>query len=228
MSGDGDKLYLEFKGSCLKLDKSKFSLIETKSVVSVVRMYIDYEITKYNAVSNYPTLEKCLFGAIKLTKNPDIDKCKYSGYGIGFDRKGKFSFGNRYGHNVIIFGVDMSSSVHANNKTKDISVLGEGITQELCHTTLNNKKFCLSLHYNGANSYLFVNGTAIIKLFKKESELIEYALCLGNISGDFFVDNMLKTGLNGRNYEFSVDYRAIEIDDILDIHKYQVEKNNIK
>ena len=76
------KLYLEFKGSCLKLDKSKFSLIETKSVVSVVGMYIDYEITKYNAVSNYPTLEKCLFGAIKLTKNPDIEKYKYSGYGI--------------------------------------------------------------------------------------------------------------------------------------------------
>ena len=77
-----------------------------------------------------------MFGAVKITKNPDIDKYKYSGYGIVFDRKGKFSFGSGYDHNTILFGVDMSSSVHANNKTKNILVLGERFTQGLEDTTI--------------------------------------------------------------------------------------------
>ena len=130
-------------------------------------------------ISRYPTLENCLFGAVSLTKNVDIDEYKYSGYGIGFDRKRTFSVDSGFGRKCIIFGVDMSSSVNVDNKKKDIVILGEGPTQGLDGTTLtsekkysinfteNNKKFCLSLHYNGANSYLFVNGTEIIKLNKK-------------------------------------------------------------
>ena len=81
-----------------------------------------------------------MFGAVKITKNPDIDKYTYSGYGIGFDRKGKFSFGNGYGHNTIIFRVDTSSSVHANNKTNNVLVLGEGFTQGLDNTTIYAEK----------------------------------------------------------------------------------------
>ena len=69
-----------------------------------------------------------MFGSVKLTKNPDIDKYKYSGYGIGFDRREEFSFGDGFGQNVIIPGADMSSSVLANNKTKNILVLGKGFT----------------------------------------------------------------------------------------------------
>ena len=64
------------------------------------------------------TLENRLLGEVKLTKNPDIDKYNYSGYGMGFNRKGKFSFSNGFGQNVIVFGLDMSSSVHINNKKK--------------------------------------------------------------------------------------------------------------
>ena len=94
--------------------------------------------------------------------------------------------------------------------------------------TEHNKKFCLSLHYNGANSYLFVNGTEIIKFKAKDSEIVAYPLCLGNISKDFSVDNMKKTGLNGYVYDFSVDYDAIAVNDILDIHKYLIKKHNIK
>ena len=180
-----------------------------------------------------------MFSAVKLTKNPDIDKYKYSGYGVGFDRKGKFSFGDGFGRNVIIFGVEMSSSVHVDNNKKDILILGEGITQGLDDTALttekkysinftkNNKKFCLSLHYNGASSYLFVNGTEIIKFKAKDSEIVAYPLYLGNISKDFSVTNMLNTGLYGYIYDFSVDYDAIAVEDILDIHKYLMEKNNI-
>ena len=136
----------------------------------------------------------------------------------------------------------MSSSVHANNNTKSILVLGEGFTQGLDDTTLyaeakcsinfskTNKKFCLSLHYNGADSYSFVNGTEIIKFKAKDSEIRRNtnSLSLGNISKDVFIDNMLKTGLNGYVFDFSVNYDAIKVDDILDIHKYLVKKNNIK
>ena len=83
----------------------------------------------------------------------------------------------------------------------------------------------MRLHYNGANSYLFVNGTEIHKFKAKDSETAASLLSLGNISKDFSVDNMKKTGLNGYVYDFSVDYDAIAVDDILDIHKYLMEKN---
>ena len=76
------------------------------------------------------------------------------------------------------------------------------------------------MHYNGANSYLFVNGTEIIKFKAKDSEIKAYPLCLGNISKDFSVDNMKRTGLKGYVYDFSVDYNANAITDILAIHKY--------
>ena len=90
-----------------------------------------------------------------------------------------------------------------------------------------NEKICLSLPYNGANSYLFVNGTEMYKFKAKDSEIVTTSLCLGNISKDFSVDNMKKTGLNGYVYDFSVDYDAIAVDDILDIHKYLMKKNGI-
>ena len=67
---------------------------------------------------------------------------------------------------------------------------------------MNRKKFCLSLHYNGSNSYLFVNGTEIVKLKAKDWKIVALPLCLGNISKGFSIDNMIKTGLNG--YDFSV------------------------
>ena len=93
--------------------------------------------------------------------------------------------------------------------------------------TNKNTKFCLSLHYNGANSYLFVNGTEIIEFKAIDSEILAYSLCLGNISKDWSQDNMKKTGFNGYIYNFSSDYNAIAVSDILDIHKYLMKKNKI-
>ena len=85
---------------------------------------------------NYPTLQNFLSGAVKLNKNANIDKYKYSGYGIIFDRRVSFEFlSGGFGCNVIIFGADMSSSVHFDNNKKDILVLGEGRTQGLDGTT---------------------------------------------------------------------------------------------
>ena len=181
-----------------------------------------------------------MFEAVTLTRNADINLYKYLGYGLGFDRKGQFSFGNGFGRNVIIFGADMGYFVHVDSNKKDILVLGQGPTQEFDGTTLtaekfysinfteNNKKFCLSLHYNSDSTYLFVNGKEVIKFKANDSEIVAIPLCLGNISKGFSVDNMKKTGLNGYVYDFSVDYDAIAVDDILDIHKYLMEKNNIK
>ena len=174
-----------------------------------------------------------------MTKHVDIDQYKYSEYGIGFDRKGEFSRGNGFGRYVIILGEDMSSSVHGNNKTKNILVLGKDFIQGLDNTTIyaeklysanftkTNTKFCLSLHYNGANSYLFINVTESHKFKAKDSEIVATPICLGIISKDFSVDNMKKTGLNRDVYDFSADYDAIAVDDILEIYKYLMEKDNI-
>ena len=93
--------------------------------------------------------------------------------------------------------------------------------------TVTNKKFCLHLHYNDANSYLFVNGTEIYKFKAKDSKIVPSPLCLGNISTDWTADNMKKTGFTGYIYDFSVDYDAIAVSDILDIHKCLIEKNGI-
>ena len=93
--------------------------------------------------------------------------------------------------------------------------------------TVLRKKFCLSLHCNGANSYLFVNGREVYKFKAKDSEIVVGPMCLGNISKDWSVDNMKRTGFNGYVYDFSVNYDAIPVDDIKDIHKYLMKKNKV-
>ena len=92
---------------------------------------------------------------------------------------------------------------------------------------MTGKNFCLSLHYNGVNSYLFVNDTEIIKFKAKDSEIGATPLCLGNISKDWSVDDMKKTGLNGYVNDFSVDYDANAVDEKLDIPNYLIKKNDI-
>ena len=84
------------------------------------------------------------------------------------------------------------------------------------------------MHYDVANSHLFVKGVEIIKFKAKESDIVATPLCLGNISKDFSVDNMKKMGLNRFIYDFSVNYDVIAVDDILDIHKYLMKKHGIK
>ena len=89
------------------------------------------------------------------------------------------------------------------------------------------KSFCLRLHYNGENSYLFVNGTEIHGFKAKDSEIVATPLCLENISKVFSVNNTKKTGLNGYAYDFSINYNAIAADDIFGIHKYLMKKTII-
>ena len=139
---------------------------------------------------------------------------------------------------MLIFGADISTSIHIGNKKKDIIVLGRGPTQGLESTltaekmysinfTVTRNKFCLSLDYNGDNSYLFVNGTEICKFKAKDSEIVVSPLCLGNISKHWSTDNLKKTGFTGYVYDFSADYNAVTLDDITDIHKYLMKKKMI-
>ena len=163
-----------FNGSILR--QSEVSYTHEKAV----NIYIVNELSGSNSHSDDPTLKNCLFGAVTLTKNADIDKNGYSDYGIGSDRRSSFSFpGGGFGQKVLIFGADTSSSAHIDNKKKDILVLGKGSTQGLEHKliaekvhsisfTVTKKKLCLSLHYDGADSYLFVNGKEIVKFKAKD------------------------------------------------------------
>ena len=204
----------------------------------IVNIYIVYELGASTCHSSDLTIKNCLFGAVTLTKNADIEKYKYSGYGIRFDRRSGFSVPNGgFGQNILIFGADMSSSIHIDNKKKDILVLGRGPTQGLeSYLTVEKmysvnftvkKKNCLSLHYNGANSYLFAIGAEIINFKAKNYELVVSPLCLGNTSKDWSTDNMKETGFTGYVYDFSVDYNAVAVDDVKDIHNYLMKKNNM-
>ena len=122
----------------------------------------------------------CLFGSVKLSKNAELDKYKYIGYDIGFDFRSEFSLPDgSMEKNVIISGPDMSSSVHDDNKNKDILILGEELTQGLDFTTVtaeakypisfmpSGKRFVLSLYYNGSSRLLFVNATKIYQFEAK-------------------------------------------------------------
>ena len=138
LSYSGTKTKLKFTGSYLKQDQISYTHGK------VVNVYIVYELGASGSNDNDPTLKNCLFGAVTLTKNADIDKYGYSGYGIGFDRRSSFSFpGGGFGQNILIFVVDMSSSSHINKKKKYILVLGKGPTQGLEHTLTAEK--CIPL-----------------------------------------------------------------------------------
>ena len=159
---------------------------------------IVYEISSTFSIKSSFTLKNYLFGAVKITQNAAISKHNYSGYAIGFYSEGSFLHADgTHGVNVIIFGADLSSSTHANNRANNVLVLGKDFIQGINGTaiyaenmyptnfTVYGKKTCLSLHYNEDNSYLFVNGRQIVKFKARDSEIIPNPLCLGNISKNY-------------------------------------------
>ena len=126
--------------------------------------------------------------------------------------------------------------MHVDNKNKNILILGKGPTEGLDDNTLTaediypinfsqpNKRFVLSLHYNGSNSFLFVNATKIYQFKAKNSEIKYYTLCLGNISKYFTINDMKEKDLGDVVKYFSVDFNPIDTNDILDIHKYLIKQ----
>ena len=109
---DMSKISLKFDGSFL--NRFLPTILHSK----IVNIYIVFEITSDYKYINYPSLENCLLESVKLTKNVDIDKYGYSGYGVGLDRETSFSIGSETGKNIIVFGVDMSSSAKIDNRKK--------------------------------------------------------------------------------------------------------------
>ena len=129
------KIKVKFTGSCLK--QPKFTFTHKK----VVNIYIVYELGASSFHSSDPTVKNCLFGTVTLTKNADIEKHKYYGYGIGFDRR-SFSFpSGGFGQNVL---TDTSSSIHIDNNKKDVLVLRRGPMQRLKSTLTAEKTYSIN------------------------------------------------------------------------------------
>ena len=167
---------------------------------NIVNIYIVYLIDPISNSRNTDyTVQNALFGGVKITKNAtDTSKHKYEGYGICFDEGGMIRIGNfNNGRNVLTFGVHENSVIHSNNKANNIFIMGDGFAKGINDTTLYaekiysqnftavNKIFVLSLHYNGDDSYLFVNGKQELKFKAKDDQIVKEILCLGNITDDW-------------------------------------------
>ena len=229
-------MHVIFKGKCTLVQNDN-GIIAGEPIVNI---YIVYKISPKTINSNF-VFKNYLFDAIKITNttNFDVDKWQYSGYGIGYDSTGNFTHPDdeKIAKNSVVFRADMSNSRYSTNKTHSVLVLGNGLIQKLNYTTIyaekmyfpnftvDNKVFCSSLHYNGDNSYLLVNGKQVLNFKAKNSELIKFSL--GGLSKDYNENSRKDTGLYGNVYDFSADYSAITNDEILDIHKHLMKKNNI-
>ena len=164
------------------------------------------------------TIPNVLFGAMQITKTAsDNSKNNYKGYGICFDERSEFGHTitesgcahTTDARNVLIFGADMSFSLHATNRANHIYLMGTGLTQGINDTTIYaeknfyrnftdfGKKFVLSLHYNGDNSYLFVNGGQELKFKAKTDQLVNEKLCIGNLGDQWTTSESEKTEVYG-------------------------------
>ena len=180
---------------------------------------------------------------MQITKTAtDNSKNNYKGYGICFDEGSQFghtmSDGGRThianSRNVLIFGADMSFSIHRTNRANHIYLMGDGLTQGINDTkiyvekkyfrnfTESDVKFILSLHYNGDDSYLFVNCRQELKFKCKTDQLVKEKLCIGNLS------ESEKAGSYGNIYDFVVDYEEfLGVKPIYDMYRYLMTKHNI-
>ena len=198
-----EKMYVYLKGSHFQQHNVLTTTNDHVINDSVINIYIVYKLDPIATSRDTTfTIQNALFGAMQITKNTDINKYNYKGYGICFDGRKEFTHVRKRGNfsdttdgrNVIIFGVDMSFSKHANNKRNNIYVMGKDYIQRINDTTIHAEKiyyrnftdlghkFVLSLHYNGNNSYLYVNGNHELKFKAKADQLVKEKSCLGNLS----------------------------------------------
>ena len=227
LKNDG-RLHVYLSGN--HFQQNKVIIPNNNNVINIYCVY-QIEIISSNRDDTF-TVQNALFGAMQITKNADTSKYKYKGYEICFDEGGLFSIGNiNNGRNVLFFGVHEDSVIHANNKANDIFVMSDAFVQGINDATLYvekiysrnftqpSTKFVLSLHYNGNNSYLFVNGKQESKFKAKIESLVKEKLCIGNLSDKWSTSESEKTGLYGNIYDFIVDYEAIiGVKAIYDIH----------
>ena len=233
--------YVIFNHKGSFFEQKKENIIKSGSIVNT---YIAYSLSQ-KTIDSDNVLKSCLFGATKVIKPGDATdtyKYIYSGYGLGFDSTGQFSHPQgRMARNITIFGVDLSNSGYATNKTQNILILGHSLTQKVNNTTIyaekmyshnfraKNKIFCLSLHFNGDDSYLFVNDKEVTKFKAKKSGIKANQLTLGSIStsANLSSSDIEDSKLYGNVYDFSVGYSAISNDKMQNIHVYLMKKNGI-
>ena len=200
-----ERLYVYLQGNHFQQDNVLTSNNDYVLDKNVVNIYIVYKLDPLASTRDKSyTIQNALFGAMmQIAKYAtDYDKNNYKGYGICFDERSEFGHTiTEGGHahttdarNVLIFGADMSFSVHATNRANHIYLMGKGLTQGINDTTIYadknfyrnftdfGKKFVLSLHYNGDSSYLFVNGRQELKFKAKTDQLVKEKLCIGNLS----------------------------------------------
>ena len=204
-----ERLYVYLQGNHFQQNNVLTSNSDHVINKNVVNIFIVYKLdplasTRYKSF----TMQNALFGAMQITKNAtDYDKNNYKGYGICFDERSEFGHTiTECGHahttdtrNVLIFGADMSFSVHATNRANHIYLMGTGLTQGINDTTIYaeknfyrnftdfGKKCVLSLHYNGDNNYLFVNGRQELKFKAKSYQLVKEKFCIGNLSDQWTI-----------------------------------------
>ena len=245
-----ERLYVYLQGNHFQQNNVLTSNNDHVLDKNVVNIYIVYKLDLLASTRDKSfTIQNSLFGAMQITKNAtDNDENNYKGYGICFDERSGFGHTiTEGGHahttdatNVLIFGADMSFSVHATNRTNHIYLMGTGLTQGINDTTIYAEKyfyrnftdfgkiFVLSLHYNGNNSYLFVNGRQELKFKAKTDQLVKEKLCIGNLSDQWTTSESEKTGAYGKIYDFVVDYEQISgVKTIYDMHRYLIIKCNI-
>ena len=245
-----EKMYVYLKGSHFQQNNVLTTNNDHVINDNVVNIYIVYKLdpiaTSRDTITF--TIQNALFRAMQITKNADISKYNYKGYGICFDGRKEFAHVRKRGNfgdttmarNVIIFGVDMSFSKHANNKRNNIYVMGKDYVQRINDTTIYAEKmyyrnftdlghkFVLSLHYNGNNSCLYVNGNQELKFKAKTDQLLKEKLRLGNLSDQWTTSESEKTGVYGKICDFVVDYEQIaETTKILDMHRFLINKHSI-
>ena len=182
-----EKMYVYLQGSHFQQNN-----VVTSNDNNVINIYVVYKLDPIASSRDTTfTIQNALFGAMQIIKNSDISKYNYKEYGICFDDGGQFGHTITEGgfahttdaRNVLIFGVDMSFSVHTTNRANHIYFMVKEFVQGINDTTIYaeknfyrnftdpGKKFMLSLHYNGNNSYLFVNGRQELK-FKCKTDQI--------------------------------------------------------
>ena len=242
LKNDG-RMHAYSSGNYFKQDRTRIS-----NNNNAINTYCVYKLDPIASSRDTTFTIQNAFGAMQITKNPNTSTYGYKGYGICFDERSEFGHTITEGgfahttdaRNVLIFGVDMSFSAHKTNRANHIYVMGTGLTQGIHDTTLNaeknfyrnftdpGKKFMLSLHYNGDDSYLFVNGRQVLKFKCKNDQLVKKKLCIGNLSDEWTTSESEKTGLYGNIYDFVVDYEQIVgVKAIYNMHRYLTVKHNI-
>ena len=241
-----ERMYVYLQGSHFQQNNVLTSNNDHVINTNVINIYCVYKLDPIASSRDTTfTIQNALFGAMQITKNADNSKSNYKGYGIRFDERSEFGHTITEGgfahitdaRSVLIFGADMSFSVHAINRANNVYVMGTGLTQGIHDTTLYaeknfyrnftdpGKKFMLSLHYNGDDSYLFVNVRQELKFKCKKDQLVKEKLCIGNLSDQWTTSESEKTGLYGKIYDFVVDYEQIAgFKAIYDMHRYLMTK----